>query len=151
GIAEPDLAKLFQPFSQVESSNTRRYGGTGLGLVISNRLSNLMGGRVWAESQVGVGSTFHFTIIAERVPGQAGERPAERLLDERLSLLRDRRILIVDGNTTSRMILGKYAQEWGMKPVLAATPEDALRAAGGDSGFHAMLIDSHLPNDGSDD
>ena len=65
GIPEDKLERLFKPFSQVDASTTRRYGGTGLGLVISKKLIDMMGGKIWVESEVGKGSTFHFTIKAE--------------------------------------------------------------------------------------
>ena len=70
GIPEERMNRLFQPFSQIDASTTRRHGGTGLGLVVSKRLTELMGGTMWVESQVNWGSTFHFTISAEADPSQ---------------------------------------------------------------------------------
>jgi hypothetical protein len=95
GIPEDRLSRLFEYFSQVDASTTRRYGGTGLGLAISKRLSELMGGTIWVESQVGEGSTFHVTIQAEQAPGLA---PAHA--QGAPPQLRGRRVLIVDDNAT---------------------------------------------------
>src|SRR5207253_2975208 len=91
GIPADRFGRLFKSFSQADASTTRRYGGTGLGLAICQRLSELMGGRIWAESEVGKGSTFHFTIVAEAAPAQAPHH------DEHRELV-GKRVLIVDDN-----------------------------------------------------
>ncbi|MCX6952892.1 MAG: PAS domain S-box protein, partial [Verrucomicrobia bacterium] len=109
GIPPEGMARLFQSFSQVDASTTRKFGGTGLGLVISKRLAELMGGMMWVESAVGVGSTFHFTIVAD--PCAAKPRP---WLTPGQTNLSGRRMLIVDDNATNRRILTNVAAGWGM-------------------------------------
>src|SRR5262249_45950456 len=101
GIPADRLDRLFQSFSQVDASTTRKCGGTGLGLAISRRLAELMGGRMWVESTVGVGSTFHFTVVAADLPHDPRAAAAPDT-----GALRGARILIVDDNETNRRILG---------------------------------------------
>ncbi|MDM7913190.1 MAG: ATP-binding protein, partial [Methanotrichaceae archaeon] len=100
GIPHDRMDRLFHSFSQVDSSITRRYGGTGLGLAISKRLVEIMGGKIWVESEVGKGSTFHFTVLAKA----ANLVPEARPIDAQLSLV-GKRLLIVDDNTNNRKIL----------------------------------------------
>ncbi len=111
GIQPDRLARLFRAFTQADVSTARKYGGSGLGLAISRRLVELMGGRMWAESVPGQGSTFHFTVnLAEprRIPPPpyAG----------RLPRLADLKILILDDNATSRNALFEQCRRWGMQP-----------------------------------
>ena len=103
------MDRLFQSFSQVDASTTRRYGGTGLGLAISKRLSEMMGGTMWVESELGKGSTFHFTVRAAAAPA-----PARAYLDEMQPVLKDKRVLIVDDNATNRLILARQVESWQM-------------------------------------
>jgi len=123
GIPPDRCDRLFQSFSQVDTSTTRRYGGTGLGLVISQRLSELMGGSMWVESSgvPGEGSTFNFTIRALRAPDQP--RP---FLDDDPPELLGKRLLIVDDNDTNRKILTTLADAWGMPYQETAVPGEAL-------------------------
>ena len=104
GIPAERVGRLFQAFSQVDASTTRKYGGTGLGLVVSKRLSEMMGGTMWVESAgvPGQGSTFHFTIRAELAPSGPGASVQDWWSR---SALRGRRVLIVDDNATNRRIL----------------------------------------------
>ncbi|HNT75646.1 MAG TPA: response regulator [Anaerolineae bacterium] len=140
GIPAERLDRLFQPFSQVDSSTTRKYGGTGLGLVISQRLVELMGGKLWVESQEGVGSTFHFTM---RAPAASLTRP---LYLHRVSPdLRDKRVLIVDDNATNRRILTLQTQAWGMLPTATASPLEALAWVQRGDPYDIVLLDHHMP------
>ena len=116
GIPADRMDRLFQPFSQVDSSMSRRFGGTGLGLVISKRLANLMGGELWAESKAGRGSTFHCTIKA--VPAST---PAEAGLD--LTCLHGKRVLVADKSAAWRRNLVTWLNRWGAQPVTAESAE----------------------------
>jgi PAS domain S-box-containing protein len=140
GIPREDLTRLFQSFSQVDASTTRRYGGTGLGLVISKRLAELMGGHMWVESEVGKGSTFHFAIVVE--PLRA--RPKTRLAPTPGNLA-GRSLLIVDDNATNRRILVQLASSWGMRAQAAESgPEALVRLASGEQ-FDVAVLDQRLP------
>ena len=121
GIPADKMDRLFRSFSQVDASTTRNYGGTGLGLAISKRLAEMMGGRMWVESEAGRGSKFHFTIFAPASPSQA--RIFLRATQPKLS---GRRVLIVDDNVTNRRILSLQAESWGMTPMTAASGREAL-------------------------
>ncbi|HEY9735751.1 MAG TPA: PAS domain S-box protein [Trichocoleus sp.] len=124
GIAADKLSHLFQPFSQADTSTTRRFGGTGLGLVISQRLCEMMGGRIWVDSEVGKGSTFYFTIVCE-VNGQ----PAHEALGHSggsYSFLMGKRLLLVDESSPSRQTLETQAQSWGMQVQATASGQKAL-------------------------
>ena len=112
GIASSDMKSLFLPFSQIDSSSTRRYGGSGLGLAISKRLCERMDGHMWVTSEVGVGSTFHFTIIARQTddnPSFEAKRHAE---------LHDRTVLLISQGRTNREVLSSYLTRWGMTPIV---------------------------------
>ncbi|MDJ1178672.1 ATP-binding protein [Roseofilum sp. BLCC_M91] len=121
GISKKGQNKLFQSFSQVDASTTRRYGGTGLGLSICKRLSELMGGKMWVESEEGEGAEFHFTIVAE-----GARSPIPIHLRNSQPQLRDKRILIVDRSATNRRILKDHAQRWGMNSLELSTPEEVM-------------------------
>ena len=121
GIPADKQSLVFEEFQQADSSTTRTYGGTGLGLAISSRLVALMQGRIWLESEVGRGSTFHFTAQMA-VPDEATQR-----IERRTDVVADTNVLIVDDNATNRRILGEMVCNWGMRPVLASNAHDALR------------------------
>jgi len=140
GISEDELGKLFKPFSQVDASTTREYGGTGLGLVISKRLCEIMGGRIWVESAPGHGSTFHFTILATR-----GEALAQPYLDDQPALA-GKRVLIVDDNTTNRRVLVKHALKWGMLPQAVASPQEALDLVRHGHALDLAILDMSMPH-----
>jgi PAS domain S-box-containing protein len=142
GIAPDKLDLLFQKFSQVDASTTRRYGGTGLGLAISRQLVELMGGTMGVESTPGQGSLFWFTV---HFPLQA-DPPANVTPP---SALKDIRVLVVDDNAAHRDVLGTQLSAWGMKPALAADGPAALtqlsNAAREGLPFAAALVDAHMP------
>jgi len=144
GIAQQEVERLFAPFEQADTSTTRRYGGTGLGLTITRHLVEMMGGRVWVDSTPGQGSTFHFTARFAVAP--AG---ASRADDEAKVPLPGRRVLIVDDNQTNRRVLEEMSIGWGMRPVAVdggpaalASVEDAWVAG---EPYEVVLLDVRMP------
>ncbi|WP_198017787.1 response regulator [Oscillatoria acuminata] len=142
GIPSHRRDRLFLPFSQVDASTTRQFGGTGLGLAICKRLSELMGGRMWIESEEGVGSTFYFTLIALSNP-KANHSPDYHQSDR--SLLKGKKLLIVDDNATNRQILLKQTQNWGMFPHQAASGSEALDLLEVSNHFDLAILDMQMP------
>jgi signal transduction histidine kinase/CheY-like chemotaxis protein len=141
GIPADRLDRLFQSFSQVDASTTRKYGGTGLGLAISKRLCELMGGAMWAESQVGAGTTFHFTIVADGAPALAPRLD----LHQQPAPLQGRRLLVVDDNDTNRRIVVHYLHAWGMLARDTASAAEALNWIGRGDPFDLAILDLHMP------
>jgi PAS domain S-box-containing protein len=141
GIPVEAMERLFQSFSQVDASTSRRFGGTGLGLVISKRLAEMMGGRMWVESEIGKGSTFFFTIHVEPVATQW--RPSRVLAKSELS---GRRLLVVDDNATNRRILTDVATTWGMHVTGAGTGSDALGCLAKTGWFDVAVLDIEMPD-----
>ncbi|MBI3931922.1 MAG: GAF domain-containing protein [Acidobacteria bacterium] len=140
GIPADQTERLFQSFTQVDASTTRRYGGTGLGLAISKRLCEMMGGHIRVESRGGQGTTFHFTIRAEPAPGVPrvflrGDEPR----------LRGRRLLIVDDSATNRKIVAVMTGRWGMVPVETGSPLEALAWVRAGEAFDVALLDAQMP------
>ena len=140
GIALDHMEHLFQPFSQADASNTRGYGGTGLGLVISKRLCELMGGSIWVESEQYVGSTFHFTIVAPIAEGTGTQTvyDAHPALEKRTAL-------VVDDNPAVRQILQQTMSAWGMIPTLAGSGAEALALVREQARFDIAVIDMQMP------
>jgi hypothetical protein len=148
GMDEAARARLFQSFSQVDSSTTRRFGGTGLGLAISRQLVEIMGGSIGVESEPGRGSTFWFELPLELT---AGKRPDPGCL----AVLAGRRVLVVDDNETNRRILLHLLRRWSARPVEAADGPEALQllrdAALRFEPFDLAILDFHMPEmDGLD-
>jgi signal transduction histidine kinase/DNA-binding response OmpR family regulator len=140
GIPLSAQPKLFQSFSQVDASTTRKYGGTGLGLAIGRRLAELMGGRMWFESEEGIGSTFRFTI---KVGVIASLRKS--VLAEKAIHLHGRRLLVVDDNSTSRRILKTLAEKWEMLPEVFDSGAAALRRIREGEPFDLAIFDMQTP------
>jgi len=144
GIPADRMGRLFQSFSQADSSTSRKYGGTGLGLAISKRLTGLMGGDMWAESTgvPGEGSSFHFTIQTETV---AMPERGRRDLHGIQPALNEKRILIVDDNATNRRILTLQLQAWGVQTRDSETPAEALKWIKRGDPFDLAILDMHMP------
>ncbi|MCU0799031.1 MAG: response regulator [Candidatus Thermoplasmatota archaeon] len=142
GIAKEKLEKIFESFTQADSSITRKYGGTGLGLSISQKLVGLMGGRIWVESELGEGSTFHFTTeLGIPLPKAGGDEGHIKDL-EGLS------ILVVDDNKVNRAIFKGVFQRLGVVLTNAGNGKEVLSmmADGRDGGFDLLIIDQGLPD-----
>ena len=140
GISVEGQGRLFTSFTQIDASTTRKYGGTGLGLAISKRLAELMGGRMWIESEPGRGSTFFFTLRAERLSN--GSRP---FIPVDRPQLRGKRLLVVDNNETSRRILSTLAGKWGMQATVEETGPAALARLRAGEAFDFALLDMQMP------
>ena len=145
GIPPDQQVRIFEAFSQADGSTTRKFGGTGLGLAISVQLVNLMNGRIWLESEVGQGSTFHFTARLGRPAKASAVTSAERPVE-----LGGLRVLIVDDNATNRLILEQMVTSWRMRPQVASGAVDALRqlreASQAGQPFPLLLTDANMPD-----
>ncbi len=144
GIPADKVEQIFHPFEQADSSTTRRFGGTGLGLAISRQLVEMMHGRIWIDSEVGRGSTFHFTAEFGTAADQHRQSPAEVELES----LHDMPVLVVDDNFTNRRILSELLQHWHMQPVLADSAAAARRvlqtAETSQHPIRLILLDHHM-------
>jgi signal transduction histidine kinase/HPt (histidine-containing phosphotransfer) domain-containing protein len=137
GITPAKLSRLFKPFMQADVSTAKLYGGTGLGLAISKRLVELMGGKMWAESVPGQGSTFHFTanFLADPQPAREIRQPK----------LADLRILIVEDNASSRRAISAQTAKWGMISETAESPQEAIELIRRGKQFDLAILDLELP------
>jgi two-component system, sensor histidine kinase and response regulator len=144
GIPAEKQQLVFEPFAQADTSTTRRYGGTGLGLSICSRLIAMMDGRIWLESEVGQGATFHFTARFGQVSASSIPATADPAILENL------RVLVVDDNATNRQILERTLSYWRMRPTSASSAEAALamlhEARVGGVPFGLMVADCHMPD-----
>ena len=149
GIPEDKQQRVFEPFSQADGSIARRYGGTGLGLTICSKLVNLMGGRIWVESVLKQGSTFHFTV---QLAVQDAAKHVEPIETQQLSGMH---ALVVDDNLTNRKVVSGMLEHWGMKPTSVEGGRTALQVlhVARDTGnpFPLILLDGEMPEmDGFD-
>jgi PAS domain S-box-containing protein len=140
GIPPEAVGRLFQSFSQVDASTTRRYGGTGLGLVISQRLAEQMGGTMSVESEPGRGSTFRFSAVVETGPN----KPLPYRVSPR-AVLGGKHLLLVDDNPTNLRILTKFAQNWEIVPRTAASGAEALALIDAGATFDFAILDMQMP------
>jgi len=136
GIPPEKLDTIFESFSQADPSITRRYGGTGLGLAISKRLVEMMGGKIWVESEPGKGSTFHFTLLL---------KPASEVEEGEVPEFRGKKVLLVEGNSTVRMVLEEIIASWGMRPRAVEDGMSALSVLDEDGGYDLLIVDEDIP------
>lgn len=147
GIPGDKIGHLFQPFSQVDGSTTRRYGGTGLGLAISKRLAELMGGRIWAESEIGKGSIFHFTVLAEATSKSPVSKRAnvdQSQADQQPSQLPALNILLAEDNLINQKVTIQMLRKLGYKADVAANGFEALQALERQP-YDIILMDVQMP------
>ena len=142
GIAPEEMPRIFEAFNQADASITRRYGGTGLGLSISSRLVEIMGGRIWAQSSPGAGSTFHFTITVDRATPPDGAA----LLGDASGTLAGYHALVVDQAATGRELLGGHLHAWGMQVDSTASGQQALEWLKSNPMVDVILLSMPLPD-----
>jgi CheY-like chemotaxis protein len=140
GIPADRVGRLFQSFSQVDASTTRKYGGTGLGLAISKRLAEMMGGTMWVESVEGQGSTFSFSIKAEPATVRVGAH-----INGQQPNLSGKRLLVVDDNPTNRRIISLQTRDWGVLTRETGLPSEALEWLRRGDPFDVAILDFHMP------
>jgi signal transduction histidine kinase/HPt (histidine-containing phosphotransfer) domain-containing protein len=141
GIPREAQGRLFKSFQQVDASTARQYGGTGLGLAICKRLSELMGGKIWVESEPGHGSIFHFTISAKATA--ATSPPAWQSPQPQLA---GKRLLVIEDSATNRAIITRRAERWGMTVTAYETRVEALKKTAEGAAFDALVVDAQLGN-----
>lgn len=140
GIAPDKIDRLFKAFSQVDSSTTRRYGGTGLGLVICDKLVTLMGGSMSVDSKPDEGSCFSFTIVTRK-----GEASTPATINMNLAAIRGKSVLLIDDNHTNRIILEKQLAHWSLAATLASSGPEALDVLQSGTHFDLVISDMHMP------
>ncbi len=144
GIPDEKLTRIFEAFEQAEGGISRRFGGTGLGLAICSRLVEMMGGRLWVESELGVGSTFHFTVELAVI--------ASKVIPDHHSVaaIQDARVLVVDDLSTSLVIIEEMLRGWGMCPTSVMSADEAMVAlrnsVSQQSPYQLLITDIHMPN-----
>jgi CheY-like chemotaxis protein len=142
GIPQDKLSRLFKAFSQVDSSTTRKYGGTGLGLVISQRLIELMGGTINVESQPGVGTTFMFTT-----KNRVSQESIRQYVNATMAGAEGMNVLVIDDNFTNLTILKSQLEHWKLTPTLASSGSQALKIlAAAHEKFDVVITDMQMPD-----
>ena len=140
GVPAAKMDRLFKSFTQVDSSTTRQFGGTGLGLAICKRLAELMGGRVWAESEAGKGSTFHLVIRAQPARTESPNPTAAAA-----QKLHGKKVLLLEDNPSNRKVFAQYSRWAGAELQAVATSKEAMDLLSGGARFDVIVLDLQLP------
>jgi signal transduction histidine kinase/HPt (histidine-containing phosphotransfer) domain-containing protein len=140
GVPAAKMDRLFKSFTQVDSSTTRQFGGTGLGLAICKRLAELMGGRVWVESEAGKGSTFHLVIRAQPARSESPNPTAAAA-----QKLHGKKVLLLEDNPSNRKVFAQYSRWAGAELQAVATSKEALDLLSGGARFDVIVLDLQLP------
>ncbi len=141
GIPAGKIDRLFKAFSQVDSSTTRKYGGTGLGLVISEKLIGLMGGAITVESVEGQGTTFTFTLRVK-----VSEESVRTYVHHNMAGSEGKKVLVIDDNSTNRSILKNQMEQWNLVPTLASSGDEALQILSEGATFDLVVTDMQMPD-----
>ncbi len=140
GISQDKIDRLFKPFSQVDSSTTRKYGGTGLGLVICERIVGFMGGAITVESKLGAGTMFRFSIKAG-----VSHHSTRMYVHQNVAQLEGKKILVIDDNAASRAILNNQLSTWKMIPLIASSGKQGLDMMARNNDIELVLVDMQMP------
>jgi PAS domain S-box-containing protein len=144
GIPPEKMNRLFQSFSQIDMSTTRKYGGTGLGLAISKKLTEMMGGKIWAESEMGKGSAFHFTILAETAPIGKPVRKLSKLEELPASRLGSLKLLLAEDNIVNQKVAQRMLKKLGYHADVVANGLEVLQALERQP-YDIILMDIQMP------
>lgn len=144
GIAKSKQVQLFEPFSQLDDSFTRRHGGTGLGLTISKRLVELMDGRIWVESDSGRGASFFFTVATQLAPELSGRHEGDEPDDSSAPGLKEFKILVADDNLINQKVMQRLLRRLGQRSVVVDNGVEALKALH-QADYDMVFMDLHMP------
>lgn len=144
GIPNEKLNFIFDVFRQVDDTDTRKFGGVGIGLSVAKKLANMLGGKIWVESKLGEGTTFYFTILDEQLEkkSQIGNEPFEKVkIGDRV----EKTALVVDDDEPSFYLLEIILKKWSIKTIWAKSGEAALNLYKENDGFDIILMDLNMP------
>jgi len=145
GIPKEKQELIFNRFLQVDNSGTRKYGGTGLGLTISKKLTSLLGGEMWVDSEPDVGSVFHFTISYENVKQKSTERAKSSTTVDTLAW-KEKKLLVVEDNLMNYQLIEEILRKTGIQIILATRADEAIQIIHNRPEIHLVLMDIQMPD-----